>query len=156
MAIWTYAALTLAALGLWVSPAAAQTVDAAKPATLVAALQDAGYKAVLGKDNNGDPKITSAANGATFSVYFYGCEEHAACKSVQLAAGYTMKTKPAITKINEWNLNNRFAAAYLDKENDPNIQFDVVLVGGMPQSLFEETVSRWTDAMASFQQFVGW
>ena len=138
------------------TPVAAQTVDAARPATVVAALQSAGYKAVLDTDSEGDPRIKSAASGAGFSIFFYGCEKNVACRSIQFAAGYTMKVKPAPAKANDWNLRNRFAAAYIDKDGDPNIQWDVVLEGGMPGPLFEQTLTRWTDAMAAFQTFIGW
>lgn len=142
--------------GMIATPVMAQTVDPTRPVTVVAALQEAGYKAVLSKDSVGDPKITSSANGAAFTVYFYGCEANAGCKTVQMAAGYTIKVKPTPAKINEWNANNRFATAYLDKDGDPHIQFDVVLVGGMSAQLFGEAVNRWTDSMGAFQSFVGW
>lgn len=137
-------------------PAAAQTtIEAAKPATIVTALQNAGYKAVLDKDNDGEPKITSAANGAKFTVFFYGCEQHIACKSIQFYAGYTMKAKPTQQKINEWNANNRFATGFIDKDGDPNIEWDVVTEGGLSATLFAGVTDRWTTAMGSFQTFVG-
>lgn len=146
----------MAAAMLAAAPAMAQTVDTARPATLVTALQTAGYKAVLDKDSSGDPRIKSAANGAGFVIYFYGCDKNVACRSIQFAAGYTLKDKPTPAKINDWNLKDRFAPAYLDKDGDPNIQWDVVLEGGMPAPLFGETLTRWTDAMAAFQTYIGW
>ena len=131
-------------------------VDATKPPTVAAAMQTAGYKAVLEKDDFGDPKITSAASGAKFTVFFYGCEQHINCRSLQFFAGYTAKTKPTPQKINDWNIHNRFSTAYLDKDGDPNITWDVVTEGGMPEKLFAGVIERWTDTMGSFQEFIGW
>lgn len=149
-------AIALVTLAVATTPAAAQImIEAAKPATIVTALQNAGYKAVLDKDDQGEPKITSAANGAKFTIFFYGCEQHVACKSIQFYAGYNMKTKPTQQKMNEWNINNRFGTGFIDKDGDPNIEWDVVTDGGMSEKLFAGIVERWTDAMGSFQTFVG-
>ena len=131
-------------------------VEAARPDSVVAALQAAGYKAVLERDSAGDPKVTSAASGTQFTIFFYGCESHTACKSLQLYAGYSMKTKPAVGKMNEWNLGNRFGSAFIDKEGDPNLQWDIVTQGGLSARLFGQIVDRWSSAMGGFQTFIGW
>lgn len=131
-------------------------VDAAKPETVIAALQDAGYKAVLKKDGSGDPLITSAASGANFNVYFYGCEQGAGCRSLQLYAAYTVKPKLTADKVNGWNRENRFGTALLDKDGDPALQWDVITETGMPEPLFAQMIDRWAGAMASYQTYVGW
>ncbi len=136
--------------------ATAQTVDAARPSSLVAALQEGGYKAALDTDGSGDPRIKSAASGANFSIYFYGCTANTNCKSIQFSTSYTVKPKLTLQKINEWNAKNRFAQAYLDQDGDPVIQFDVVLQNGAPSRLFLASVERWTTAMGAFQTFIGW
>lgn len=147
----------IAALLAAATPAAAPaTVDAAKPESIVTALQDAGYKAVLKKDGSGDPLITSAASGATFNIYFYGCEKGAGCRSLQLYAAYTVKVKLTADKINGWNRDNRFGAALLDKDGDPALQWDVITETGMPAPLFAQMIDRWSGAMASYQTYIGW
>lgn len=138
------------------TPVMAQTVDSARPATLVAALQEAGYKATLDTDSSGDPRIKSGASGANFSIYFYGCSANANCKSIQFSTSYTVKPKLTLQKINEWNAKNRFGQAYLDQDGDPVIQFDVVLENGTPSNLFIASLDRWTTAMGTFQTFIGW
>lgn len=150
------AAAAVAAMAFAACPATAQTVDPARPQSLVTALQNAGYKAVLEKDDEGDPKIKSAASGANFSIYFYGCTNNVNCRSIQFSSGFTVKAKPDHARMNEWNSKNRFGQAYLDKENDPWLQFDVVMDGGIPPALFEATLDRWSAAIGSFQKFIGW
>ena len=45
----------------------AQTVHAGDPPSIVAALQSAGYKAELTKDDSGDPLVSSASSGTASS-----------------------------------------------------------------------------------------
>lgn len=150
------AALALAAGGIAAAtPSAAQSVVASNPSSLVNALQNAGYKAVLGRDATGDPKISSAGGGTNFSIYFYGCTDGTACTSIQFSAGYVVNPKLSLTRINEWNATTRFAQAYLDKENDPIIQFDVVLPRPMSAELFAATVERWVSITSRFKTFIG-
>jgi hypothetical protein len=144
--------LAAAALLAVSSPALAQTVTA-DPQKLAAVLQAAGYQAELGKDNVGDPMITSAAAGSKFVVLFYNCTDHAACSTIQFQTAWAMKTKPTLAAINEWNHGNRFARAYIDKEGDPGIMMDVNLdKGGMPLGLFRDNLEVWVAVLGNFKK----
>jgi hypothetical protein len=135
-------------------PAFAQNVTA-DPPKLVAVLQAAGYQAELGKDNTGDPMITSAAAGSKFVVLFYNCTNHAACQTIQFQTAWAMKTKPTLAAINEWNHGNRFGRAYLDKEGDPGIMMDVNLdKGGMSPGLFRDNLEVWAAVLGNFKKQV--
>jgi hypothetical protein len=143
---------TAAALLAISAPALAQTVTA-DPQRLVSALQSAGYQADLGKDNTGDPMISSAAAGSKFVVLFYNCTDHAACQTIQFQTAWAMKNKPTLSAINEWNHGNRFGRAYLDKEGDPGIVMDVNLdKGGMPASLFRDNLEVWAAVLGNFKK----
>ncbi|MEP6785411.1 MAG: YbjN domain-containing protein [Sphingomonadales bacterium] len=148
--------LAVAALALWCSgAAAAQTVTAATPQSVVAALQAGGYKAVLSKDSSGDPRVESAASGSKFVVTFYGCTKNVACKTVTFYAGWS-GGKATQDQINEWNMNRRFSRAYIDKDGDPVIEFDVDLDdGGMSQALFVDNLQFWESAMGGFKKHLG-
>jgi hypothetical protein len=148
--------LAIAALALSIGGAAsAQQVTAADPQSIIAALQSGGYKAVLGKDGSGDPRIESAASGAKFVVTFYGCTKNAACKTVTLYAGWS-GGKATPEQINEWNKNRRFSRAYIDKDGDPVIEFDIDLDdGGMSQALFIDNVQFWESAIGGFKKHLG-
>lgn len=147
-------AITVFALSIG-SAASAEQVTAAKPQSIVAALQAGGYKAVLEKDGSGDPRIESAASGAKFVVTFYGCTKNVDCKTVTFYAGWS-GGKSTLEQLNEWNKNRRFSRAYKDKDGDPVIEFDVDLDdGGMSQALFIDNVQFWESAVGGFKKHLG-
>ncbi len=152
MRIW--AKLAIIAGAIVAQPAAAQNVDATRPETIVAALREAGYRAVLDKDNSGDPMVKSGAAGVDFSVYFYNCTATKACKTVQFHAGF-VKKGVTLDTINTWNATHRFARAYLDDEKDPRIEMDVDLDhGGLPTKLFQANLATWDSLVGEFQKTI--
>jgi uncharacterized metal-binding protein len=137
--------------------AAAQANVTADAEQVAAALQKAGYKAQIASDKDGDPTVKSAANGANFTIYFYGCTDHKACKSIQFTTDYTLKSKITIDKLNEWNATKRWVTAYADKDGNPCLQMDVNLdLAGTSDALFADDVDWWTTMMGSFQKFIGY
>ena len=86
-------------------------ICASRPETVVAALQAAGYKAQLGKDNQGDPSITSAAAGYDFDILFYGCEEHLKCDSLQFRLTFGPYENHTPDLANLWNRDKRLLKA---------------------------------------------
>ena len=137
-------------------PALAQSVTAAYPETVVAAMQDAGYKATLTTDTYGDPKIESATNGVSFSVYFYGCDEGTACRDIQFTAGFNLDNGLSLESINSWNSEKLVGHAYVDDEMDPFVTHFVSAVDGMPRANFEEVLDAWDTALAEFTDFIDW
>ena len=147
------AALAIALAGA--APALAQNVTA-DPQKLAAAMRAAGYPVELGKDNVGDPMITSAASGTKFVVLFYNCTNHVGCSTIQFQTAWATKIKPTPAAINDWNHGNRFGHAYIDKEGDPGIMMDVDLdKGGMPPALFRDTLDVWAAVLVSFEKAIG-
>src|SRR5438094_2545606 len=142
--------LAAAALLALAAPATAQNVTA-DPQRLAAVMQAAGYQAELGKDNTGDPMITSAAAGSKFVVLFYNCTNHAGCLTIQFQTAWAMKAKPTLAAINDWNHGNRFGRAYIDKEGDPGIMMDINLdKGGMSPGLFRDNLEVWATIVGNF------
>jgi Putative bacterial sensory transduction regulator len=150
------AAVLLAFAGL-VAPAgaSAQNVVAQNPQSVVNALQDAGCKAQLGKDNGGDPMITSATSGKNFLILFFGCTKGAACTSIQFYTGFN-KTDADLAKVNEWNEGKRFGRAAIDKDGDPVIRMDVDIdLGGISPALFKDHIAIWVVVVNKFAALVG-
>ena len=141
----------------WALPAQAQMVRGQDPATLVRALQQAGYAAQLGTDKVGDPMITSGVSGTSFQIFFYNCTDHKACATVTFHSGYDLASSPGMDSINEWNRTKRFGRAYLDKENDPILEMDVDLDdGGLSPALFIDNIEFWASVLADFERHVGY
>lgn len=135
-------------------PATAQSVTAA-PESVVAAMQAKGYQAELAADDSGDPIIRSGTGGDKFTIFFYGCENHTKCTSLQFYAGFTVGSKFSPDKMNQWNSQHRFGRGYIDKVNDPVVEMDLdVDVGGISRALFNDQLEVWSEAVANFREFV--
>ena len=145
----------LAGLGL-AMPAAAQ-IEAQDPASVVAAMQQAGYRAQLGTDDVGDPQIRSSASGSDFIIYFYNCTENKDCRTIQFYAGYSEPNTATLETMNDWNENNRFGRAYYGDDGIARIEMDVDLDdGGLSQGLFEDNLEYWVIVMGKFETYVGY
>jgi hypothetical protein len=123
---------------------------------VVAWLQKGGYKAELTKDDGGDPMINSAAEGQTFKIYFYDCDEAKRCKALQFSAGFDLKTPLKYEKINEWNRKNRYLKAYLDDDGDPYVQYDVNVNAGRTVAGLDDDFGVWTGMIDDFTTFIDW
>jgi hypothetical protein len=135
--------------------AQAQMVTAQNPASVVEALQSAGYQAELTKDKSGDPMIRSNSSGTSFAVLFYGCDKNVQCKSVQFYSGYSDAKVKDLAAMNKWNIDMRFGRAYIDNENDPCVVLDVNLDdGGMSRGLFVDNLEYWVAIMAGFEKVI--
>jgi hypothetical protein len=116
-------------------------------------LQAKGYKAEIGKDSGGDPKITSGMDGSNFTVWFYGCKD-GRCTQVQYEAGFDLKSGLSLAKINLWNRENRFGAGHLDDENDPYIQYDIDFEHGATTEAIANTIDVWASLLPDFKKFI--
>ncbi|MHA6723107.1 YbjN domain-containing protein [Sphingomonas sp. RS2018] len=137
-----------AALALLAVPAAAQDklFDATDPATIAGALKEAGYKAELKTNAEGEPYIVSAANGSPFTIEFYGCEKAKACGSFQFYGYFKKEPLYTVQLANDWNASKRFLKVRIDKDGDLALSMDVTGVGKMTQAQFADWVD-WYQVM---------
>lgn len=136
-------------------PVLAQTVDAADPQSIVAALQGHGYEAELGTDSVGDPIIYTSFGGYNGGLYFYGCTNGAACTEVQFIIVGTPATPATVEAVNQWNIDKNTGAASLDGEGMVALRFLVVTQGGIPQASFDRSLQLWELAVGEFGQRLG-
>lgn len=137
--------------------ACAQSVSAAWPQSVVAAMQDAGYRATLAVDSYGDPMIESAAGGKEFTVFFYGCDSQgAACRDLQFSSGFDLATGISPAAVNSWNREKLLGRAYVDEEGDPFLQHFVAGVDGVSREGFVWLLEHWDLALGEFSAFVDW
>lgn len=140
--------IALTVLALAAAPA---TLDLDKPAEIVAAMQKAGYQAELKTDGEGDPMIESTANGAVFVVGFFGCEKGRHCTDLQFYAGWSSEEKEDPSQINGFNQEYRFIRAYIDAEDDPVVEMDVMGIDGkVPVAQFDRSLEAWSALMGRF------
>ena len=151
MAHWMLAACaaTLPAAGAVAEQAG--MLYASDPEAIAALIRDEGYKAQVGVDGVGDPKITSAIDGSNYTILFYGCTEGANCDSVQFRAGWRMDGGVTLEVLDDWNTTKRFGKAYRDDEDDPNLEMNLTMVGGVTRENFLETLDWWGIAVRGFK-----
>ena len=57
--------------------------------------------------------------------------------------------------VNDWNRGMPFVSAFLDDEDDPFIQMDVTMNGGISRASFEGTLKHWQSLLSGFRRHVG-
>jgi hypothetical protein len=135
-------------------PCPAGLICASTPQGVVSALQGLGYKAVLGKnDNNGNPKIDSAASGYSYTLYFNNCEKNAACADLQFLVSFTDDGANTVELANKWNLDKRFLQASVDDKKTFYAAYDVTTVGGLTQKNFADVVDWWSQMLGELSRF---
>ncbi|KIC35038.1 YbjN domain-containing protein [Leisingera sp. ANG-M7] len=149
----------IAAAAVLMTPAAAMASNVvAKTGESVANFfKDEGAKVEVTTDSVGDPNLKVEYYGNDFSVYYYGCSDNTNCEAIQFFSGYQTDGSVRLSKINEWNTNNRFARAYVSEEGSARIEMDVLLGDdGMTPDDFADAVGLWNRAMQDFEEFIDW
>ncbi len=111
-------------------------------------------EATLGKDSDGDPQIKVKSPRANWSIAFYGCDKGENCKTIQLHYGIATQDKVAPAKVNDWNRTKRWAKAYIDKDNDPNISYDINTRYGVTQAGLNATIANFVAQIEDFKAAV--
>ncbi|HEU0311219.1 MAG TPA: YbjN domain-containing protein [Sphingomicrobium sp.] len=131
-------------------------ISTANPASIAAYLQKEGYRSKLFADD-GSPYIESAANGAKFYIYLQNCKEDKDCQDLMFRSSYDLnKDKPVtIDTINLFNADNRWARAYLNKDGEPVIEYDVLFTDQkVDEKMFGEAIAIWVDVLGTFHKAI--
>jgi hypothetical protein len=130
-------------------PAAAPagTITAADPTSIVKALQVAGYRGSIKTNKDGRPYVESAANGSTFAIDLYNCEDNdkkTGCKTMLFSTWW--KPEPHLTMVlaNRYNSKSMFGRAYVNDKAELMLELPVTTVGGINQANFEDIVDWWS------------
>lgn len=148
--------LAIAAVLMMPSGILAQSVDAARPNSVADMLRGMGYTARIETDSYGDPVIRSAASGVDFTVYFYGCENGAACLDVQFVAAFDLTDPISAEAVNSWNFQTVMGRASIDGEGDPYLELYVPGVIGTTPDSFAHTIGLWDQTQSDFLGFIDW
>jgi len=137
----------LAAAMVGLGSVAAAAEDMQKQYTdeeLIEILKDAGYRAV---EKLEDRVIAIEVGGLTYTMYVYDDDD------LQLYFGLTGYVISKDT-INEWNKNKRLSRAYIDDENDPVVESDLLANAGYSPEQLVEFVNVFDIVARDFRQFV--
>jgi hypothetical protein len=122
---------------------------------LVQILQDAGYRAKLETDKDGDPKIRTNMSGVDVYVAFYDCKQRR-CGSLQLSVGLDLKDGTTYAVANRFNKDYRYARAYLDDEMDPFLQFDFEVLHARHAEHVASQIDVWEELLGVFMRVTGY
>ncbi len=137
--------------------AAPRSVTAADPATVVSALEMAGYRAELTTDNIGDPKVVTRLSGREVQLFFYGCdsESHDGCDQLQFMVGFDAEQPLDAARVERFMHDRRFASMSLDEEGDPWLSWDIVTgTEGIPTSVFLQSARLFTEAVGAAELMI--
>ena len=133
---------------------AKDVICASNPQGIVEAIQAMGYKATLDKDSSGDPKISSAASGYGYDIYFYDCNNHLNCSSIQFYVSFSKDSSNSEKLANEWNLKKRMGKMAFDpSDGSVSLQYDLSTSGGVNQANFKDVVGWWDSTLGALHQF---
>ena len=112
-------------LGAWVGDARAAQEDDGRIGgpELVKILQDAGYRASLETDSDGDPLVRTGMAGWNVVIHFYDCQQ-GRCGSLQFSTGIDLEHGTTMAVVNKFNTEYRYGRVHLDDEADPFLVFD--------------------------------
>lgn len=155
-----YPIIALAALAA-AAPVAAKDSDscgtsmvcASRPQSIADALQAAGYKAKVTKDDTGDPMVSSSAAGYNFDIFFYGCDKALQCDSLQFRVSFTKDDVSTPQLANLWNQSKRFSQAYIDSKGQFTMTYDVTTQGGLNQKNAADVIDWWATMLGNLATF---
>ncbi len=75
-------------------------------------------------------------------------------ETMQLHAGFKIKERITLSRINEWNKTKRFAKAYLDKDGDPVLEADIELTGGVTEKNIKEWFKTYVICLKAFRTHI--
>jgi hypothetical protein len=154
--------ILLGCAALWAMPALAADPDpcgagmvcASSPASIVAALQKAGYQAQLGKSTQtGNPKIESSASGYKFTIFFYECEKNVKCGSLQFQVSFNDDGTNTPELANKWNSSKRFIQMSVADDKSLDASMDVATIGGLNQKNFADVLDWWSTMLGELNKF---
>jgi hypothetical protein len=136
--------------------AQAQSISAANPAGIAAAMKGAGFRADVDTDDVGDPRIITELNGWEVYILFYGCDEerHDRCDSLQLSTGFDRQTPMDPAKALDISKRWRFLATSLDDTGDPYLRWDIITDSGIPQAVFLHALRRYAEVLDSASEVI--
>jgi hypothetical protein len=111
---------------------------------LVEILQSDGYRSV---EISEDRVITIKIDGLTYVLFVYDDDD------LQLYFGMYGYELDA-NDMNTWNRTKRLSRAYIDDENDPVLEADLLANAGYTKEQFLEWVEVFSFSAREFQQFL--
>lgn len=149
-ALAAVAAASISSAGM----AADRVVDVTSVSGVAALLREAGYKAEIKKDKDGDGYIESGVNGSGFQLIFYGCTDDKGCNSFEFYSWFKKEPFFSTDMTNEWNTKKRFLKIAIDSDGDVAEYLYVSALGGMTYDNFKDYIDWYSSMDAELGSFL--
>ena len=146
----TLVALTGIAWAAGTRVSQATVYNAVSGKEIQAMLTTEGYRPTLGKAEDGDPQIKFKVQGKEIRIDFYDCNKTEFCGSLNFSTGWALKTKLKAADLNQWNADSRYIRVYTDEENDPILEDDIDLDGGVTMNNVKEFTRMYVSQLDEF------
>ena len=140
-----------------IAAAAAQPAPKASAAPAAGAITPAGAEALL-RELGADPQAKTRRDGVPYFEFvidgrktvlaLYGCTP-GPCAQALLHTGFKTDRKVDAQAINDWNREQRFVRAYLDRDGDPIVESDLVVAGAQIATM-REWIATWRQRVPQF------
>lgn len=134
-----------------------KSVCASDFSSVVRGLQEAGYKALIEKNEKGQPYISSAANGENFTINFDTCkdnEKKIECDGLHFYAWWKSKPYFTVSLTNKYNSKNMFGRSIIDDDGDLGLDLYFTTLGGISIENFKDVVDWWSISSAALAKLV--
>lgn len=110
-----------------------------------------------GTDKVGDPYWSFPLEGTEvfLTVDDQTAEGSGRYQFLQFYVFFLKTPSPSCATINDWNLRKRGSRAYLDADNDPVLESDLYLRGGVTWDTIKQFVERFGASVKSFKSHIG-
>ncbi len=128
-----------------------ETIGRIFPGQMAALLRDRGNPAEVITENN-RTRIRTEIGTRRSSIYFYACNDDG-CQSIQYRTLFRRHERFTLAFVNAWNFEKRFAKAYLDRDGDLVLEWDVDLDGGVTVAFVAESIATFQTMLTTFDRF---
>ena len=149
-----FAAAAVAAFAFASTAQAADVMESVAGQDLVNIMQEVGYTATLGTDNQGDPMVQGTIQNVGYTLYFYRCDQSSPkkCLDLQFHAEFSFGQPATLDQVNAYNTNNRFGQAFIDAAGNVGLDMSSTVQGGVTRQNIKEVIDWWKTALTSFEQ----
>lgn len=127
-------------------------VTATNPQSVLDALSAAGYVGKFAPMDNGRQSISLKISGLNTFIDFYDCaDDYTDCYTLLFNVSLDFKDGSTEQQANDWNSQQITGRVWLDKNNDPTLDFSLSTFGGISQDVFEQNVKLWDTKIGDFK-----
>ena len=117
-------------------------------------LQELGYRAQLGEDSSGKPRIKTRLSGMNVIIYTYNCKS-GRCNNIQFSVAVDLADGATLEKVNEFNKSKLFGKVFLDSNGDPVMRMTHNVALGVTAENLEYTLERYDEMIELFAKHFG-